>query len=223
MFKINNYSYEIDEKCLFKANSLEMISRGHVVICGEIGCGKSTFAKSLIGFNEFSGEILFNGKAVKHKVANKQISYVPQNLEYYFIMANVLDEIIFTTGTEEARAIALLEKYNLSHTLKQSPHVLSGGEKVRLVSLLNEVNEAKCLILDETVSMNDYVNTQLISREIDNIIEKGTLVIEISHDINRIHHADQIFFIHNQEMIEFDSFAEFKADQNVAQVWGMND
>ncbi len=223
MFKVNNYTYSIDGKSLFTADAIEMITEGHIVVCGEIGCGKSTFAKSLIGFNEFNGEITFKNEPIKYKEVNRQISYVPQNLEYYFIMANVLDEIIFTTGTEEALAIKLLEKYNLSHTIKQSPHVLSGGEKVRLVSLLNEVNDAKCLILDETVAMNDYQNTKLISAEIDSIISKGTLIIEISHDINRIRLADQIFFIHNKQMVQFDSFELFKANSQVAQVWGIHD
>lgn len=223
MFQLKGYEITVENKSLFTVEQLDFIKQGHIVICGEIGSGKSTFAKSLIGFQEFSGELKFDGQEVVHNQANHEIAYVPQNLEYYFIMANVLDEILFSTGIVEATAIKLLEKYNLAHTKKQSPQVLSGGEKVRLVALINEANRATCLILDETVSMNDYENTQLISYEIEQIIAAGTLVVEISHDINRIRLANQILFIHNQQIYEFGSFANFIKDKDVAEVWGIND
>lgn len=223
MFRLKDFKLEVEKKLLFSSSEMKMIDNGHIVICGEIGCGKSSFAKSLIGFKQYSGEMFFNQKRVIHNVQNNEIAYIPQNLEYYFIMANVWDEIVFNKKLEDKEIIYLLEKYQLSHTKKLSPQVLSGGEKVRLVSLLNEINDAKCLILDETVAMNDYHNTKVIAAEIEKIIANGTLVIEISHNINRIRQADQILFIHKQELYQYKSFEEFIKNEDVKKVWGLND
>ncbi len=223
MFKIQNYELNINEQNLFKINNLSLINNGHIVICGEIGCGKSTFAKSLIGFKEFDGSITYEDEAVNYQQANSKIAYIPQNLEYYFIMANVLDEIKFSQKISNEECLRILNKYNLAHTAKQSPQVLSGGEKVRLVALLCELNQANCLILDETVAMNDYENTKLISHELEEMMNAGTLIIEISHDIERIRRADQIIFIDNQIVTEFRNFNDFEADERVAKVWGIHD
>ncbi len=223
MFKINNFKQEINDKLILEIAELQMINQGHIVICGEIGCGKSSFVKALVGYYEFSGEVVYNNEAVEYQKSNSQISYVPQNLEYYFLMASVVDEIMFATGLSEQEIDRLLVKYSLSKSKNLSPQSLSGGEKVRLVSLMNEVTKTKTIILDETVAMNDYTNTQTIDQELMAIIDRGILVIEISHELNRIKKADQILFIHEKEIITFNSYEEFKSNHAVNTVWRIID
>ncbi len=219
MFKIKKFKQEIDGKLLLEIDQLQMINHGHILICGEIGCGKSSFVKALVGYYKFSGEVLYNGQSVLYQKSNSQISYVPQNLEYYFLMASVIDEIQFATGLSEQAIDQLLVKYNLSKSKNLSPQSLSGGEKVRLVSLMNEVTNTKTIILDETVAMNDYTNTQIIDQELSAIINREVLVIEISHDLNRIKKADQILFINEKQIMSFSSYADFKSNQAVNSVW----
>ncbi len=223
MFKIDKFKQEINGKLILKKDSLELIKQGHIVICGEIGSGKSSFVKALVGYYKFSGDVKFNGEPIKFHQANPQISYVPQNLEYYFLMASVVDEIQFATGLSEAKIDQLLVKYNLSKSKNLSPQSLSGGEKVRLVSLMNEVSNTKAIILDETVAMNDYTNTKTINQELMAIIDRKILVIEISHDLNRIKKADQILFVHDQTITEFTDYNVFKNASAVKKVWGKID
>lgn len=200
MFKFEDYSLKFDGELIVEIANLEFISKGHIMICGEIGSGKSSLAKSLIGYNDFSGKIKFQDVEVEKNKINESISYVPQNLEYYFIMSRIIDEIMFSTGITEAEIDKLLLKYQLLEMKDSSPQVLSGGEKVRLVALLSEIKKAKVLILDETIAMNDYKNLMLITKEIRNIIESGMLVIEITHDFNRLKEADQIIYVKDHQV-----------------------
>ncbi len=205
MFKFEDFSIRFADKDVVHIPELELINQGHIIIFGEIGSGKSSIAKSLIGFNDYSGNIFYNDKLIEKQQVNPDISYVPQNLEYYFIMNSVLDEIKFVSGLPTANIEELLKKYSLYEMRYRSPQILSGGEKVRLVSLLCEINQSKVLILDETVAMNDYRNLKVISEEINKFIANGVLLIEISHDINRLKLANQIIYIKDKQVHVYSS------------------
>lgn len=209
MFEFNNFSLNFDDNIIVEIPNLKLIESGHIVICGEIGSGKSSIAKSLIGYNEFNGEIIYKNNKIEFSKINPEINYVPQNLEYYFLMNSVIDEVMFSSGLSVYEIEKLLHKYGLIEQKNRNPQVLSGGEKVRLVALLCEVNHSRVLILDETVSMNDYHNLQLITKEITNFIKNNILVVEISHEFNRLELADQIIFVSNKKVFEYDSFENF--------------
>ncbi len=200
MFKFEDFSIRFADKEIVHIPDLELVNQGHIIIFGEIGSGKSSIAKSLIGFNEYSGNIYYNNQLIKKHQVNPDISYVPQNLEYYFIMNSVLDEIKFVSGLPTEDIEILLKKYSLYEMRYRSPQILSGGERVRLVSLLCEINQSKVLILDETVAMNDYRNLKVITEEINKFIANGVLLIEISHDITRLNRADQIVYIKDKRV-----------------------
>ncbi len=212
MFYLEAVEIEYNKRVILEIEQLLLINQGHVMIFGEIGSGKSTLAKALIGFQQFSGRITYKNNQVKTGTLVPNITYVPQNLEYYFIMSRVIDEIKFVSGLTDEVIEALLKKYHLLGLKDHNPQTLSGGEKIRLVSLLCEVNESEVLIFDETVSMNDYQNLKIIINEIENYLQDNKLIIEITHDLERLESADQILFVNNHQIQEYDNVDDFKKD-----------
>ncbi len=210
MFYLEQVKIEYDKRVILAIEKLSLINQGHIMIFGEIGSGKSTLAKALIGFQQFKGTITYKDSQVKTGTLVPNITYVPQNLEYYFIMNRVIDEIKFVSGLTDEVIEELLKKYHLLNLKDHNPQTLSGGEKIRLVSLLCEVNAAEVLIFDETVSMNDYQNLKIIINEIENYLQDNKLIIEITHDLERLESADQILYVNNHQVEEYYNVDDFK-------------
>ncbi len=210
MFYLEQVKIEYDKRVILAIEKLSLINQGHIMIFGEIGSGKSTLAKALIGFQQFKGTITYKDSQVKTGTLVPNITYVPQNLEYYFIMNRVIDEIKFVSGLTDEVIEELLKKYHLLDLKDHNPQTLSGGEKIRLVSLLCEVNAAEVLIFDETVSMNDYQNLKIIINEIENYLQDNKLIIEITHDLERLESADQILYVNNHQVEEYYNVDDFK-------------
>lgn len=222
MYTIDKYELKIKDTTILTVESLEMISKGHVVICGEIGSGKSTFAKSLINFNEFSGKINYKGNNIKEFKITKYCNYIPQSLQYYFLMSSVIDEIKFATGADDNSIEEQLCEYRLSNKVYENPSSLSGGEQIRLAMLIARLNKVETIILDETVAMNDFQNLKKISEEVE-LMKQDCLVIEISHDLERISKADQILFIDNRSIVTFDTVKELLQNESASHLWSEND
>ncbi|MGL5021038.1 MAG: ATP-binding cassette domain-containing protein, partial [Mycoplasmatales bacterium] len=158
MFKVNDYKFKNNKEILLQVDKLTLAKTGLISICGEIGCGKSTLLKSFINFVKYEGTILYNDIDIKKINLNNKISYIPQNLEYYFLTNTLREEVILTTGMEIDFYKDLANKFNISHLFDSNIDSISGGEQIRCALFLNEICGVECLILDETLSMNDHKN-----------------------------------------------------------------
>ena len=221
MFEIDGYKFKNDKEILLQVDKLTLAKTGLISICGEIGCGKSTLLKSLINFTEYEGTILYNDINIKQMSINDKISYIPQNLEYYFLTNTLREEVILATGVEIDFYEDLVKKFNISHLIDSNIDSISGGEQIRCALFLNELCLVECLILDETLSMNDHKNLSMLSDEVTKL-SKNKLIIEVSHDLTRISKADTILFICNKKIVQFDSFKEFKNYKYTSDVWSFN-
>lgn len=221
MFKLDNYQMHKGEKLICHAESVKMIERGHVVICGEVGSGKSSLIKSLINFDQYQGKISFQDQDIKDLLITKYCGYIPQNLEYYFICNTVVDEIKFSTGRTTEQVIAYLADNNLSEKAYYNPSLLSGGEQIRLALLIANINAVAVMILDETLTNNDYQNLLAMRKEVSKFSKQG-LVIEVTHDFDEIIQADQILFIDNGEIVDIKQEELYK-NSTAIKLWRLYD
>jgi energy-coupling factor transporter ATP-binding protein EcfA2 len=210
--------FEIND--LVKIERLTLGEKGLISLCGEIGCGKSSIAKALIRYIGYEGEILFNGIDVDP--IRDKISYVPQNLEYYFLTENLYDEVNLMLNLDVNEFQSELSLFNIKHLVNQNFTDLSGGEQVRLAMFINYISKVNCLVLDETLNMNDYKNL-LVLEDVVNKLKNEMLVLEIAHDLDRILQADLIVFICENKIKVFNYTSDFLNDDQVRKVWKTDD
>jgi len=167
-------------------------------IVGESGCGKSTFARMLVGLlAPTSGEIELNGAPVgKPDPAEfgKQIQYVFQDpisslnprKTIRDIMEAPLKHLHGMDATQrKTRIREIFAAVNLREEfLERYPHEFSGGQAQRIGIARALAADARILILDEPVSALDVsVQAQVLNLLADLKAEYKLTYLFISHDL----------------------------------------
>lgn len=163
------------------------VSAGEIVgMIGPNGWGKTTLAHIICGLCcEKSGEVLFDGKSVKHKKRNRYAFLVMQDPNYQLFCESVLSELQLAASGKppDSEAItSILKDLDLEHVKDRHPLSLSGGQKQRLCIALAALCPAKILIFDEPTSGLDYANMVRVAEMLRMLAVKGKAILTISHD-----------------------------------------
>ena len=209
-----------------KANesiSLEARSCQTVAIVGESGCGKSTFAKVLMGLETATdGEVMFNGKDIsQEQVQNRSpeqvgsMQMVFQNpfdtLNPSHTVGSQLARVIRKFGVEsnadriEHRVMELLDLVKLPREFaRRRPRQLSGGQKQRVGIARAFAGNPSTVVADEPVSALD-VSVQAAVTGLLMDIQKTyrTTMIFISHDLSLVRYlADRVVVMYLGRIVE---------------------
>jgi len=199
---IMNLNFQYKEKIVFQNVNLTIEGGKITSIIGPNGCGKSTLAKILLGLLKYNGMIkIGNLLLVKDNIneIRKKIGVVFENPDNQFVSETVMDDIAFTLENmnydkKEIRSrIETISKYlGIYDILEKNPHSLSGGQK-QLVALASSlVHEPEILILDEALTMIDPYYKDFIYKVLKEQREKGTTIINITHDMEETLISDNI-------------------------------
>jgi peptide/nickel transport system ATP-binding protein len=209
-----------------KANesiSLEARSCETVAVVGESGCGKSTFAKVLMGLETATdGEVLFNGKDIAQEQVQKRspqqvgaMQMVFQNpfdtLNPSHTVGAQLARVIRKFGVEtdrdriEQRVMELLDLVKLPREFaRRRPRQLSGGQKQRVGIARAFAGNPSTVVADEPVSALD-VSVQAAVTGLLMDIQKTyrTTLIFISHDLSLVRYlADRVVVMYLGRIVE---------------------
>jgi len=180
-------------------------------LAGESGCGKTTLARSILGFyTPKEGKIYFKDQDVTKK---DNISLVRENIQIVFqnpflsldprytVFSTLYETLsIFrrlskstaTTIIENALAEVELDK-DLMH---RYPHQLSGGQQQRVCIARSLINKPPLVILDEPTSNLDVTTAGKIINLLAKLQEKSqTTFFYISHNIKLIGKISHFCFI----------------------------
>ena len=202
-----SFSYKNHLPLLDKINC-EFGDNEVIAINGENGRGKSTLFKLLSGLlkpTNGSIDLYLDNKKLSNKDVHKSIGYVFQNPEMHFFYDTIDDELKGLIKTNEQRE--LVEKLLTGINLKQSPFLLSEGEKRRLSILLLVLMNKSIYLYDEPTFGQDNNSIQKIIEIIKSLQNINTLQIIISHDeafINQV--ANRVFEVKNNSLIEIKKF-----------------
>ena len=187
VLKIDNLKkyYEVAASSLFASGDMKVVKANETLtfeacesetlaIVGESGCGKSTFAKVLMGLETAtSGEILLDGKSISNipieKRDTKTIADVQMVFQKPFDTLNpsmtVSRQItraleIFKIGNNDgehhARMLEMLDLVKLQREFSsRMPRQLSGGQKQRVGIARAFAGDARIVVADEPVSALD--------------------------------------------------------------------
>jgi len=190
--------------------SLELRSGEVVGIVGESGCGKSTFARMLVGLERpDEGTLEYRGKPVGGRARNSR--WLREGVQMIFqdpyasldprmtVMEIVTEPLAATRrigrAARRARATELLGLVGLGpDALDRYPHQFSGGQRQRVGIARALALDPDVLVCDEPVSALDVsVQAQVINLLADIRSRLGVSIVFIAHDLAVVRHiADRV-------------------------------
>ena len=217
------------EKRVVKANetlSFEAREAETLAIVGESGCGKSTFAKVLMGLETATdGQILLDGQNIEktpiENRATKTVADVQMVFQNPFDTLNPSMTIgrqiiraleIFKYGTSDNdrrnRMLELLELVKLPREFaERMPRQLSGGQKQRIGIARAFAGGARIVVADEPVSALDVSVQAAVTDLLMEIQRKEkTTLLFISHDLSIVRYlSDRVMVMYLGHVVELGS------------------
>lgn len=208
-----NYGYR---EPVLENFSLKIKGGQTIGIVGRSGCGKSTFAKLLLGLYDVnSGEIKIGGKDLreinKNCIRNK-ISYLPQ-VPFFFADTIINNLRMSNTDITKEKVIKMCQNvgihdyimtlpFEYDTVLEENGNSLSGGQKQLLGIVRAFLSEPDILILDEPTSNLDSVTESNLEELISKLSSDSLTCIIISHRMKAVVNCDNIFFIDKGKVAE---------------------
>ncbi|MDG1127740.1 ABC transporter ATP-binding protein [Seohaeicola saemankumensis] len=212
-----------------KANetlSFEARERETLAIVGESGCGKSTFAKVLMGLETATdGQILLDNNSIGGIPIQARDTKTVADVQMVF--QNPFDTLnpsmtvgrqiiraleIFGVGDTEAdrrdRMLQLLDLVKLPRAFAdRMPRQLSGGQKQRVGIARAFAGDARIVVADEPVSALDVsVQAAVTDLLMEIQREHGTTLLFISHDLSIVRYlSDRVMVMYLGHVVELGS------------------
>ena len=217
----NKKVVKANETLTFEARESETLA-----IVGESGCGKSTFAKVLMGLETATeGEILLDGRNIEQTPIEKRDTKTVSEIQMVF--QNPFDTLnpsmkvgrqiiraleIFGVGKSDAerrtRMLELLDLVKLPRAFAdRMPRQLSGGQKQRVGIARAFSGGARIVVADEPVSALDVsVQAAVTDLLMEIQREEKTTLLFISHDLSIVRYlSDRVMVMYLGHVVELGS------------------
>ena len=207
-----------NEKIDFEAREAETVA-----IVGESGCGKSTFAKVLMGLEAATGgEVLVNGVDVGRLPVRQRPQGLISSLQIVFqnpfetlnpshTVGAQIGRVLKKFGVAKTREEIEQKTYELLDMVKlprefaeRKPRQLSGGQKQRIGIARAFGGNASVVVADEPVSALDVSVQAAVTGLLTDIQrQKRTTMVFISHDLSVVRYlADRIVVMYLGRIME---------------------
>lgn len=206
MLKVNDLKVSVEGREILRGLNLNIGEKEFHVIMGPNGSGKSTLALTIAGHPKYrviGGRILFENEDITEIPANERAKkgiflafQHPEEVEGVKIVEFLQTILNKVKGMDMADAYDVImerlkEVWFREDILKRFINVgFSGGERKRFEILQALLMEPKLLILDEPDSGVDIDSLSVISRKIEELYQRGTSILLITHYGRILQHLD---------------------------------
>ena len=178
-----------------------------VVLWGPNGAGKTTLLRCVLGIIPFEGAVtVLDCDAHREgKAARRLIGYVPQELGLHGEQT-VLETAIFYARLRRvptARAVSLLDAWQLTEAAHALVRTLSGGMKQKLALVIALLADPPVMLLDEPTSNLDVRARRELSAVLEQLKAAGKTMLLCSHRTSEVSKlADRVIILEQGRKIE---------------------
>lgn len=178
-------------------------------IIGNIGTGKTTLIKALMGLLKYEGVIKIDGidiKTLGNEFISKNVAYIPQTPRLF--NRSIFENLTYGTQLTKQEIIGLLKEYGMYDFFTQFENgidsnvgsngdKLSGGQRQLVFILRSIIQNKKIFVLDEPTSSLDENHKNMLFRLLNTQNDKTIIVI--THDKEILQFFDTILLLeHNK-------------------------
>ena len=210
---LNNVSFSYGEETTLENINMIFKPGTKTALVGESGSGKSTIIKLILGLNSnYSGSIKYDNFNID-SISTREMAKITTLItnDSYLVKGTVREHLSVRKNITEEEMYNALEKVNLRDFVEEHGGLdyelaigasnLSGGQKQRLLAAKAILKDSYLYILDEAVSNIDDYSKEIVLNAFDSIKE-GKIVIVISHDLETVTNADNIYVLKDKKIIE---------------------
>ena len=210
---LNNVSFSYGEETTLENINMIFKPGTKTALVGESGSGKSTIIKLILGLNSnYSGSIKYDNFNID-SIPTREMAKITTLItnDSYLVQGTVREHLSVRKNITEEEMYNALEKVNLRDFIEKHGGLdyelaigaanLSGGQKQRLLAAKAILKDSYLYILDEAVSNIDDYSKEIVLNAFDSIKE-GKIIIVISHDLETITNADNIYVLKDKKIIE---------------------
>ena len=216
---LNNVSFSYGEETTLENINMIFKPGTKTALVGESGSGKSTIIKLILGLNSnYSGSIKYDNFNID-SIPTREMAKITTLItnDSYLVKGTVREHLSVRKNITEEEMYNALEKVNLRDFVEEHGGLdyelaigaanLSGGQKQRLLAAKAILKDSYLYILDEAVSNIDDYSKEIVLNAFDSIKE-GKIIIVISHDLETVTNADNIYVLKDKKIIEEGTHAE---------------
>ena len=210
---LNNVSFSYGEETTLENINMLFKPGTKTALVGESGSGKSTIIKLILGLNSnYSGNIKYDNFNID-SIPTREMAKITTLItnDSYLVKGTVREHLSVRKNITEEEMYNALEKVNLKDFVEEHGGLdyelvigaanLSGGQKQRLLAAKAILKDSYLYILDEAVSNIDDYSKEIVLNAFDSIKE-GKIIIVISHDLETVTNADNIYVLKDKKIIE---------------------
>jgi putative ABC transport system ATP-binding protein len=195
---------------------LELKRGKFVALVGPSGGGKTTFLNMVTGVDKpTSGIVFVDGVDMANTSERKLTRWRGRNVGIVFqffqllptltVLENVMMPMDFCDvhkpGERHAKAMALLERFDVADQAHKTPDLLSGGQQQRVAIARALANDPPLIIGDEPTGNLDRMSAAVVFDTFYEMQEQGHTIIVVTHDRQVVRDVPQVLTL-NDGLIE---------------------
>ena len=214
--EVKNLIFQVDESKILDDINFEIKSGEKLGLVGNLGSGKSSLIRNLIGYHLPSiGMVKVGGYDINNipsSILRNEIGYCPQNIQLFSgtIYENIAssiddpteDDVLYAAKNSLAHNFITKLPGGYNYVLRENGSNLSGGQRQAISLARAIIKKPKILVLDEPTSSMDAENEQGVIKNLYELEQNPTIIIS-SHKINILTKVDKIAVILNGKIVNF--------------------